>query len=372
MAAPSVTYTFSNSTTADATEVNQNFTDVINGITDGTKDLTINLLTVNGAASFNGNVTLGNATGDDVTVTGRVASDVIPKTAANNTLGNATLTWQSLYLDNTTTDGGAIYFDGSSTKFIKSDASGANLNLGGFTGLDLTAGCSIKTYGRYLEAKSADYTITDTDGVSTVLVTTGSSTITVTLPTAADNTGRVITVKKVDSGTGKITLDGEGSETIDGYTSTNIGTYSDSGLTGQYAFMTVQCDGTGWHVIDFGGDILRANSSTGWSTSTFNANSIAVPAGLWRFYASNFLGANSTDRSLTSNFTTTSTGVGVVANGTRFLAGAWFPTAGIGQICFSYETRVTTNTTTWYNTAQTSSVSGASSGSHIFTATRIG
>jgi hypothetical protein len=61
MAAPSVTYTFSNSTTADATEVNTNFTDIINGITDGTKDLTINLLTVNGAASFNGNVTLGNA-----------------------------------------------------------------------------------------------------------------------------------------------------------------------------------------------------------------------------------------------------------------------------------------------------------------------
>ena len=372
MAAPSVTYTFSNLSTADATEVNQNFTDVINGITDGTKDLTINFLTVNGAASFNGNVTLGNATGDDVTVTGRVASDVIPKTAANNTLGNATLTWQSLYLDNTTTDGGAIYFDSTSTKFIKSDASGADLDLGGFTGLDLTAGCSIKTYGRYLEAKSADYTITDTDGVSTVLVTTGSSTITVTLPTAADNTGRVITVKKVDSGTGKITLDGEGSETIDGYTSTNIGTYSNSDFTGQYAFMTVQCDGTGWHVIDFGGDILQATSSVAWSTSIVNANSIAVPAGFWQFSSSNYLGANSTDRSLESNFTTTSTGQGAITNGSRLIAGVWFGTTGVGQLQHVFLQKVTTNTTTWYNTVTASSVDGGTSGGHVFNAIRIG
>lgn len=142
MAAPNVTYTFSNSTTADATEVNQNFIDIINGITDGTKDLTINLLTVNGAASFNGNVTLGNATGDDVTVTGRVASDVIPKTADTYDLGNATLTWRAMYLDNDTTDGGALYFDGGSTKFIKASADGTNLDIGGFTGItgeDLTS-----------------------------------------------------------------------------------------------------------------------------------------------------------------------------------------------------------------------------------------
>jgi len=52
MAAPSVTNTFVAGTTAKATEVNQNFTDVINGITDGTKDLTISALAVGGAATF--------------------------------------------------------------------------------------------------------------------------------------------------------------------------------------------------------------------------------------------------------------------------------------------------------------------------------
>jgi hypothetical protein len=39
MAAPSVTYTLTNGRTNDANEVNQNFTDIINGITDGTKTI---------------------------------------------------------------------------------------------------------------------------------------------------------------------------------------------------------------------------------------------------------------------------------------------------------------------------------------------
>lgn len=63
---------------------------------------------------------------------------------------------------------------------------------------------------------------------------------TVTLPTAADNTNRVITIKKVDSGTGFTVIDGEGSETIDG--STYIS------LASQYEFVTLVCDGTGWDI----------------------------------------------------------------------------------------------------------------------------
>jgi hypothetical protein len=240
MAAPSVTYTFSNSTAADATEVNQNFDDIINGISDGTKDLTISAFTANGAASFNGNVTLGNATGDDITFTGRIASDFDPKTAGANTLGDATQTWRALYLDNTSTDGGAIYFDASSTKFLKANAAGTDLSMGGFTHLDLVVGHSIKHFGRYLEAKSANYTITDTDGVSVVAVTTSTTNRTITLPTASANTYRIITVKKVDSGSGTVTVDGEGSETIDGET-----TYT---LTDQYSTVTLICDGSEWFI----------------------------------------------------------------------------------------------------------------------------
>lgn len=63
---------------------------------------------------------------------------------------------------------------------------------------------------------SANYTFTDTDGCAVLLVTTGSSTISVTLPAALSNIGRVLAVKKVDSGTGKIQVNRAGSDTIDG------------------------------------------------------------------------------------------------------------------------------------------------------------
>ena len=98
MAYPSVTYTFSNSTTADATQVNQNFTDLINGLSDGTKDLSISALTVAGTATLNGAITLGNATTDDITITGYLASSFIPKTNQTYDIGTPDLGLRALYL----------------------------------------------------------------------------------------------------------------------------------------------------------------------------------------------------------------------------------------------------------------------------------
>ena len=104
-------------------------------------------------------------------------------------------------------------------------------------GIDLS---STGGFNKFLtSAKSADYTVTDTDNINVILMTTSSTDRTVTLPTAADNAGRKITVKKVDSGSGKCTLDGEGSETVDGST-----TYD---LLYQYDSITLICDGTEWH-----------------------------------------------------------------------------------------------------------------------------
>lgn len=98
MPSPSITYTFSNSTTADASQVNQNFTDIINGITDGTKDLSISALTVAGNATFSGNTTLGNASSDDVTITGSLASSIPIKTTNTYNIGSSTLGLASIYL----------------------------------------------------------------------------------------------------------------------------------------------------------------------------------------------------------------------------------------------------------------------------------
>jgi len=102
MANPAVTYTFSNGTTADATQVNQNFTDLINGLTDGTKSLTIDSLTVGGTATFNGAVTLGNATADDITFTGSLASSIPIKTTNSFNIGSATLGLGDIFFGNGT------------------------------------------------------------------------------------------------------------------------------------------------------------------------------------------------------------------------------------------------------------------------------
>lgn len=98
MANPAVTYTFVNSTTADATQVNQNFTDIINSLTDGTKSLTIDALTAGGTASFNGDVNLGNASGDTITATGAFDSNLVANADASYGLGTSTIGWNALYL----------------------------------------------------------------------------------------------------------------------------------------------------------------------------------------------------------------------------------------------------------------------------------
>lgn len=98
MAYTAVTYTFSNSTTSDATQVNQNFTDIINGLSDGTKDLSIAALTVAGTTTLNGAINLGNATTDDITITGYMASSLIPKTNQTYDIGTADLGLRALYL----------------------------------------------------------------------------------------------------------------------------------------------------------------------------------------------------------------------------------------------------------------------------------
>jgi hypothetical protein len=90
-------------------------------------------------------------------------------------------------------------------------------------------------------AQSGNYTILDDDNVDVVGVTTGVTTRIITLPTAADNADRSITIVKVDSGTGAVEIDGEGAETISGTTVAYLEEKDDS--------MTLKCDGTGWKMV---------------------------------------------------------------------------------------------------------------------------
>jgi hypothetical protein len=91
-----------------------------------------------------------------------------------------------------------------------------------------------------------DFHVYDVQGVSTnttltsahdiVEVTTGSSTITITLPTAVGIQGKPYCIKKVDSGTGSALIAGS----IDGVTN-----YS---LTQQWQFVEIYSDNANWKI----------------------------------------------------------------------------------------------------------------------------
>jgi len=100
MAAPTITYALTNGTTADASQVAQNFTDLLNGYTDGTKDLSISALTCAGTATLNGHINLGNSSADDLTITASLASTIPIKTNNSFNIGSATLGLAGVYLGN--------------------------------------------------------------------------------------------------------------------------------------------------------------------------------------------------------------------------------------------------------------------------------
>lgn len=64
--------------------------------------------------------------------------------------------------------------------------------------------------------KSASYTLDPNDDL--ILVTTGASAITITLPYIDDAQRKPYYVKKIDAGAGAVTVQGSGTEVIDGGT----------------------------------------------------------------------------------------------------------------------------------------------------------
>lgn len=90
-----------------------------------------------------------------------------------------------------------------------------------------------------IAAKSADYTATIND--HTLLVSASAANRTITLPPASTSANLMLIIKKTDATANTVTVDGNASETIDGVTTYVLGA--------QYKYVTIQCDGTGWHVV---------------------------------------------------------------------------------------------------------------------------
>jgi len=124
--------------------VNTNFNDLIASLTDSSKSLSI----------------------DALTLAGEVGSDLNPDTAATYDLGSATNSWLKLHLDNGATDGGAIYFDAGATEYIKANAAGTQLNIDGFTTVELADATAVDF------TSAATVTLAATSAIDTVTALT--------------------------------------------------------------------------------------------------------------------------------------------------------------------------------------------------------
>lgn len=88
---------------------------------------------------------------------------------------------------------------------------------------------------------TSNTTLTETDGINVKLINATSGAVTVTLPTAVSNAASFI-IKKTDSSTNKVTIDGYSTETIDGGS-----TYV---LNDQYNYVEIVSNGTNWVVTN--------------------------------------------------------------------------------------------------------------------------
>lgn len=90
-----------------------------------------------------------------------------------------------------------------------------------------------------ITTKSANYTATVTD--DTILANTQAQNVTVTLLTAAAVTGKLLTIKKIDTSANSVIITTTSSQTIDGQSSYVVST--------NYSGVNVQSDGSNWWIV---------------------------------------------------------------------------------------------------------------------------
>lgn len=107
------------------------------------------------------------------------------------------------------------------------------------TGGEYDGWASIIEADEAIKSVTAAYTATALD--HTILANAAGGAFTVTLPKAADNKGKILCVKRTNSGANAVTIARQGSDTIDGAATVT--------LSAQYASRLLQSDGSNWIIL---------------------------------------------------------------------------------------------------------------------------
>ena len=146
--------------------------------------------------------------------------------------GGATAAEWNLYIPSTTTD---LRISNGTTDRI-------TIQNDGDIGIGTTSPTSTLDINGSIGYKVTTITSADTLNQTHNVVLCNTGSYTVTLPAAADNTGKVYYLKNIDAEGDDITIDGNSSETIDGSTTFVLDPYKHA--------VRIISDGSNWHVID--------------------------------------------------------------------------------------------------------------------------
>ena len=269
MAYISVSNSFANNSVADATAVNTNFSDIINGTSDGTKDISVAGITgaTGSSQTFNGNVTIGATSAKDLTINASLASSIAIKTTYSYDIGSSTIGLKRAYF-------GSIDSAAKTTVVIAGTVATSNtftlpivnMTMPTALGADLdylqmsSAGVVAAVGGPTIASKTTTYVTTTNDKI--IHCDTSGGAWTLTLYASSGQAGRRLFVKKTTSDYSVLTIDGNASETIDGATTIKLNT--------QYETVELYCDGSNWHIARrFIPCAWKSFTPTGtWSTNT--------------------------------------------------------------------------------------------------------
>ena len=161
-------------------------------------------LNVDGATDLNGHVDLGNGTGDNISIIGRVDTNIIPDATNTYNLGSDTLQWQHAFFDGTVTTDDLVADSADIGNFNIVGDSISNSNAVGLTTGALTATVT----GDALIDASGDIKL-DVDGDDIVFAQAGTTKITYNL--GSDQEIDVAGALTYDVG-GDIILDADGGD----------------------------------------------------------------------------------------------------------------------------------------------------------------